>query len=174
MSAIKGTSQEDVWYTHESVSEANLVWCCRGHGSQCQMFFTRRNNWMKICRNWEVGGKKGKVSWAEETACAKAWRLKIICWIWGPIRPVLLEIESRGVTGTRRGWGSKQKAKGVGTSLEVQWLGLQAPTVGDTGLIPRQGSKNPQASRCGKKKKTGWVCTCTEWVTKSTFSWFPV
>jgi len=36
---------------------------------------------MKICRNWEVGGKKGKVSWAEETACAKAWRLKIICWI---------------------------------------------------------------------------------------------
>lgn len=67
---------------------------------------------------------------------------------------MLLEIESRGVTGTRRGWGSRQKAKGVGTSLEVQWLGLQAPTAGDTGLIPRQGSKNPQASRCGKKNKT--------------------
>ena len=40
-----------------------------------------------------------------------------------------------------------------GNSLAVQWLGLHASTAGGMGLIPRQGTKIPQATWCGQKKK---------------------
>ena len=38
-------------------------------------------------------------------------------------------------------------------SLAVQWLGLRASTAGGMGSIPGWGTKNPQAVRCGQKKK---------------------
>ena len=41
-----------------------------------------------------------------------------------------------------------------GTSLAVQWLRLQASTVGDPSLIPGSGgTKIPHAVRCGQKNK---------------------
>ena len=83
----------------------------------------------------------------------KALRLKIICCVRGPIGPVLLERESTAGNGTRRGWGSRQKAECVWNSLAVQWLGLRTSTTGDTGSIPGQGTKILKAVRCDKKKK---------------------
>ena len=41
----------------------------------------------------------------------------------------------------------------MGNSLAVQWLGFCASTEGDTGLIPGQGTKIPQATRHSQKKK---------------------
>ena len=41
----------------------------------------------------------------------------------------------------------------TGTSLVVQWLGLCASTTRGKGLIPGQGTKIPQATRSGQKKK---------------------
>ena len=35
----------------------------------------------------------------------------------------------------------------------VQWLGLQASTAGDMGLIPGQGTKIPHSVQCGQEKK---------------------
>ena len=35
----------------------------------------------------------------------------------------------------------------------IQWLRLQASTVDDTGLIPRQGNKVPHATWCVQKSK---------------------
>ena len=40
-----------------------------------------------------------------------------------------------------------------GTSLAVQWLRLNIPNAGGTGLIPGGGTKIPHAERCGQKKK---------------------
>ena len=44
----------------------------------------------------------------------------------------------------------------IGNSLAVQWLGLCAFTAKGLGSIPGQGTKIPQATRCGQKnpKKT--------------------
>ena len=42
----------------------------------------------------------------------------------------------------------------LGTSLVVQWLRLQASTIGSMGLIPGQGTKIPHAARRGQKAKT--------------------
>ena len=39
------------------------------------------------------------------------------------------------------------------TSLEGQWLRLHAPNVGGAGSIPGQGTKIPQATQQGQKKK---------------------
>ena len=39
---------------------------------------------------------------------------------------------------------------GGGTSLAVKWLRLGAFTAGGMGLIPGQGTKIPQAWRCGQ------------------------
>ena len=38
-------------------------------------------------------------------------------------------------------------------SLAVQWLGLHTLTTEDLGSIPGRGTKIPQASLCGQKKK---------------------
>ena len=40
----------------------------------------------------------------------------------------------------------------LGTSLEVQWLGLDASTAGGTGSIPGQGTKMPHAAQHGQTK----------------------
>ena len=45
------------------------------------------------------------------------------------------------------------KKKNHGSSLEVQWLGLCAPTAGGMGSIPGHGTKIPQAAWRGQKKK---------------------
>ena len=47
----------------------------------------------------------------------------------------------------------------VGTSLAVQWLRLHISTAGDMGLIPGEGTRIPQATWHGqkKKKKTQWT-----------------
>ena len=45
------------------------------------------------------------------------------------------------------------KTKGGGTSLAVQQLRFCTPTVGGTGLIPGQGTKNPHATWCRQKKE---------------------
>ena len=42
---------------------------------------------------------------------------------------------------------------GVGTSLEVQWLGLGALTAEGPGSIPGRGTKILHAPQCGQKKK---------------------
>ena len=42
----------------------------------------------------------------------------------------------------------------MGTSLEVQWLGLRASTAVDTGSIPGWGTKTLQAVWRSQKKKT--------------------
>ena len=39
----------------------------------------------------------------------------------------------------------------MGTSLEVQWLGLCVSTAGDLGLIPGWGTRIPQATRHSQK-----------------------
>ena len=41
----------------------------------------------------------------------------------------------------------------IGGTSAVQWLGLSASTAGDTGSIPGQGTKIPQAACMAKKKK---------------------
>ena len=41
----------------------------------------------------------------------------------------------------------------LGTSLAVQWLRRHTPNAGGTGSIPGQGTKIPNASWCGQKKK---------------------
>ena len=41
----------------------------------------------------------------------------------------------------------------LGNSLVVQWLGLHALTAEGPGSIPGQGTKIPQATGCGEKKK---------------------
>ena len=41
----------------------------------------------------------------------------------------------------------------LGLPLVVQWLRLQAPNAGGTGLIPDQGIKIPHTTQCGPKKK---------------------
>ena len=41
----------------------------------------------------------------------------------------------------------------LGHSLVVQWLGLCASTSGTLGLIPALGTKTPQATQVGQKKK---------------------
>ena len=41
----------------------------------------------------------------------------------------------------------------LGTSLVIQWLRLQAPNAGGTGLTPDQGIKIPHTTQCGSKKK---------------------
>ena len=40
----------------------------------------------------------------------------------------------------------------LGNSLVVQWLGFQASNLGDTGSIPGQEVKFPQAVQLGKNK----------------------
>ena len=47
----------------------------------------------------------------------------------------------------------KIKMPADGNSLAVQWLGLHASTAGGTGLIPRQGTKIPQATLCNQRSK---------------------
>ena len=51
--------------------------------------------------------------------------------------------------------GNEQLSKWIscGTSLIVQWLRLHAPTAGDTGSIPGQGTKILHYMQCGQKKK---------------------
>ena len=47
----------------------------------------------------------------------------------------------------------------LGNSLAVQWLGLRALTAEGLGSIPGQGTKIPQVTWCGqkrKKKKFSW------------------
>ena len=46
-----------------------------------------------------------------------------------------------------------------GNSPVIQWLGLRASTSGGMGSIPGRGTKIPQATQRGKKKKekTTWV-----------------
>ena len=41
----------------------------------------------------------------------------------------------------------------LGDSLAVQWLGVRTSTTGGTGSIPGQGTKIPQATPLGQKKK---------------------
>jgi len=43
------------------------------------------------------------------------------------------------------------------TSLKAQWLGLHVFTAKDLGSTPHWGTKIPQASRCGQKKKKKWI-----------------
>ena len=45
----------------------------------------------------------------------------------------------------------------LGLPLVVQWLRLQAPNAGGTGLIPDQGIKIPHTTQCGPKKKKSAV-----------------
>ena len=49
----------------------------------------------------------------------------------------------------------------TGNSLAVQWLGLQASTAGDTGSIPGQGTRIPQAHGTAKRKKNKIKWTIT-------------
>ena len=41
-----------------------------------------------------------------------------------------------------------------GTSLAVQWLKLHTSNAGSAGSIPGWGTKIPNATGCGQKKKT--------------------
>ena len=52
-----------------------------------------------------------------------------------------------------KGWEKTYLDNSFGTSLAVQWLRLQAPTAGDTGLIPGWGTKILYATWFGQKKK---------------------
>ena len=52
-----------------------------------------------------------------------------------------------------KGWEKTYLDNSFGTSLAVQWLRLQAPNAGDTGLIPGWGTKILYATRFGQKKK---------------------
>ena len=45
------------------------------------------------------------------------------------------------------------KKTGIGTSVEVQWLRLCAPSAGGVSSVPDQGAKIPQAEWQKKKKK---------------------
>ena len=48
---------------------------------------------------------------------------------------------------------SRHKRPRIGNSLAVQWLGLLALTAEGLGSIPVQGTKIPQATQHGQKKK---------------------
>ena len=50
---------------------------------------------------------------------------------------------------------SPQKQFEFGTSLAIQWLGLQASTEGGTGSVPGWGTKIPQATWGDQKRK--WI-----------------
>lgn len=47
---------------------------------------------------------------------------------------------------------SSWKKKKRGVSLVVQWFRLRAPTAGNMGSIPDQGTKSPHAVQCSQKK----------------------
>ena len=46
---------------------------------------------------------------------------------------------------------SQLRRSGLGSSLEVQWLGLHTSNAGGTGSIPGQGTEIPRATRCSQK-----------------------
>ena len=52
-----------------------------------------------------------------------------------------------------KGWERTYLDSSLGTSLAVQWLRLQAPNAGDTGLNPGWGTKILYATWFGQKKK---------------------
>ena len=52
-------------------------------------------------------------------------------------------------------WGIEDQ--GDGTSLAVRWLGLHASSAGGMASIPGRGTKIPQATRWGQKKKNAHV-----------------
>ena len=76
-------------------------------------------------------------------------------WSWGEYR-FRGRAEHLCVRNKQRRQGEERgriKGLGVGTSLEVQWLGLRASTAGGMGSIPSWGAKIPQAARCGSGRK---------------------
>ena len=52
---------------------------------------------------------------------------------------------------------NKNKKICAENTLVVQWLGLSVSPTWGSSLIPGWGTKSPQASQCGKKKKD--MCT---------------
>ena len=74
------------------------------------------------------------------------------------VKPILDESDDMNVTAAFLSCkcppDADQSKSTVGNSLVVQCFGFRAFTVKGRGLVPGQGTKIPQAARCGQKNKS--------------------